>query len=75
MYLKCSIQIEAEISNMCLYSLETSQGSDCSAQPSKHTVSSRGSLFVQETRKLIKQTQKATAALSWNAVAGLFKAH
>lgn len=37
MYLECSVQIEAEIPNMCLSGLETSQGSDCGTQLGKHS--------------------------------------
>lgn len=73
MYLEPSIWIEAEIPNMCLCGLETSQGSDCGARLGKHSFLLW--LCVWTGKKEADQTlaQKATAALSWKGVAGLSK--
>lgn len=73
MYLECSIRIEAEIPNMCLCGLETSQGSDCSAQLGKHSFLLW--LYVWTGNKEADQTlaHKATVGLSWYGVVGLSK--
>lgn len=71
MYLECSIRIEAEIPNMCLCGLETSQGSDCGAQLGKHSFLLWLSVWTGNKEADQTLAQKATAALSWNGVAGL----
>lgn len=70
MYLERWIRIGAEIPNMCLYGLETSQGRDCGAELGKHSFLLR--LPVWTGNKEADQTlaQKATTALSWKGVAG-----
>lgn len=73
MYLECSIRIEAETPNMCLCGLETSQGSDCGAQLGKHSFLLWLSVWTGNKETDQTLTQKATAALSWNGVAGLSK--
>lgn len=66
MYLECSVQIEAEIPNMCLSGLETSQGSDCGTQLGKHSFLLW--LSVWKGNKEADQTldQKAMATLCWS---------
>lgn len=63
MYLECSVQIDAEIPNMCLSGLETSQGSDCGTQLGKHSFLLW--LSVWKGNKEVDQTldQKAMATL------------
>lgn len=73
MYLECSIQIEEEIPNMCLCGLETSQGSDCGAQLSKHSFLLWLSVWTGNKEADQTRAQKATAALSWNGVMGVSK--
>lgn len=74
MYLPCSTWMEAEIPNMCLRGLETSQGCGCSAALGKHGFLLWLSVWTGNKEADQTRAQKATASLSWNAVVALFKA-